>query len=74
MRTIGRRYTLGVRGDYQRDCDYCGARWHRSQLVRDSAGLYQCPDDRGKSTLDLSRENAAAAASVQPVRPARGRW
>lgn len=74
MRTVGRRYTGNVRGDYRRDCDYCGIEWHRSDLVKDSSGKYQCPDDRGKSLLDLDRENAASGASVQPVRPARGRW
>jgi len=59
MRTIGRSFT-GSTPDYATDCDYCGVKWHRSELKLDAAGLLACPDDaEGRVAVDLDRENAA---------------
>lgn len=73
MRTIGRH--LGRRrtnGDYQAACDYCGADWHRSKMVRDAAGLLACPDDKaGKCGPLLDMLNAENAASIAQYNRAR---
>jgi hypothetical protein len=69
MRTIGRKYNGGVRGDWAAECDYCGATWHRSRMVRDASGFLACPDDQdGKDSVTLARENAASAKSMPIIR------
>lgn len=64
MRTIGRRRPKSSpRGDAVGQCSYCGVKWLRSQLVRDRAGLYACPQDRdGRDVVTLSLLNAKSAA------------
>lgn len=64
MRTIGRRWPKRApKGDFVAMCDYCGANWRRSQLIKDRAGYLVCPDDQGgRDAVTLSEE--AAAASV----------
>lgn len=43
-------------------CDYCGVAWRRSQMRKDRAGLWACPDDvKGRDVVTLSEGNAAAA-------------
>lgn len=71
MRTISRhRPSSSPRGDYQAECDYCGAMWYRSRLVKDGAGLLACPDDRrGRDVVTLSRQNAAHARAHRPAPP-----
>ena len=58
--TIGRKWPLSApRADYPCYCDYCGAKWRRSQLRRDGAGLLVCPDEGdGADTVTLDRMNA----------------
>jgi len=65
MRTIGRhRPKSSPRGDTVALCDYCGVQWYRHQLYRDRANLLVCPDEgKGRDSVTLSEENAAAARS-----------
>lgn len=69
MRTIGRRYS-GPRRQWADTCDYCGVRWHRSELGQpDENGFLACPDDRDgrvEKTLDYLR--AAGASEPSTVR------
>src|SRR4051812_14311503 len=63
MRTIGRkRSSASPSGDVTGLCTYCGAKWYRSQLVRDGAGALACPDDAaGLDTVSASLGNAQGA-------------
>lgn len=65
MPTISRRWPRSApRGDYAACCDYCGARFRRSQLVRKSNGLLACKwDAEGRDEVELSRANLAAMRS-----------
>jgi hypothetical protein len=41
-------------------CDYCGIFWYQSDLRKDAAGFYACPDDQsGRDVVTLDRQNAA---------------
>lgn len=66
MRTMPRNFPRSApRYDYAADCDYCGARYLRSRLVRDAAGLLACPiDSRGRDRVTLQRANQSAAEDV----------
>jgi hypothetical protein len=66
MRTMPRKYPLpGPRGEHRRMCDYCGIVWYWSDLRRDAAGRWACPDDQGgRDVVTLTRANAAGAASA----------
>lgn len=71
-RTIGRHWDR-PRGDYQAACDYCGVMWHRSELVRDEAGLLRCPDEgEGEDIVALTNENAAGASEYMGKLPSDG--
>jgi hypothetical protein len=61
MRTMSRKYPFPApRGERRYVCDYCGMTWYMSQLRRDAAGFYACPDDQsGRDTVTLNRQNAA---------------
>lgn len=69
MITIGRKWpTKRLNGDYAVHCDYCGARWRRSQCRLTLSGKLACPDDAsGKDELQLAEENAAGAAARRQV-------
>lgn len=73
-RTISRHYRLPApAGERRVNCDYCGMKWYRSELVRDPSGYLACPDDqdgRDISTLDrLNSQYAARAAQARhPLR------
>jgi hypothetical protein len=44
----------------RRDCDYCGIKWYMSELRKDAAGFYACPDDQsGRDVVTLDRQNSA---------------
>lgn len=60
MRTIPRRYPFPApRGERRYTCDYCGIPWYLSQLRKDAAGFYACPDDQaGRDVVTLNRANA----------------
>lgn len=59
--TIGRHWKRPPKGDFQSECAYCGVRWRRSELTRDSAGLLRCPDEGdGHDSTALSALNAEA--------------
>lgn len=74
MYTIGRkRPRSSPRGDHTALCDYCGAKWHRSDLRRDGANLLACPDDyRGLDSVTLSRMNAEMRPPRAPTQIADG--
>lgn len=67
MRTIGKRWPRNApRGDVQEMCDYCGVQWRRSQLRKDGAGLWVCPDEKdGLDKVTLSMLNAKDAAESE---------
>lgn len=69
MRTIGRHWPKSAPpGDAPARCSYCGVLWRRSQLTRDRAGLYACPQDReGRDVVTLSLLNAKSAAENRGV-------
>jgi len=54
------------RGDFQAMCDYCGAVFYRSALVRKEGGFLACRKDcaKGRDEVTLSRLNAEHAAQV----------
>lgn len=54
------------RGDFQTCCDWCGALFYRSQLVRKEGGTLACKKDcaKGRDATQLSRMNAEHAAQV----------
>jgi hypothetical protein len=62
-------------GERRVTCDYCGAKWLRSQCRRDASGFIVCPDDDdgGRDQVTLDRLNQAAAAgadlSITRTRP-----
>jgi len=46
-------------GDFRTLCDYCGAAYMRSELVRDEAGLLVCPGEgEGLDKVALDRLTA----------------
>jgi hypothetical protein len=47
-------------------CDYCGAKWLRSQCRKDASGFVVCEDcdDGGRDQVTLDRLNQAAAAGI----------
>jgi len=50
-------------------CDYCGAPYHTTDLIRDTDGLLRCPIDReGDSIRDMEDQIAAAIGNMQPPR------
>lgn len=55
MRTIGRHWPRGIRGDYIETCTFCGVRWRRSQLITDRNGFLVCPDDVGPDLVPYAR-------------------
>lgn len=67
MRTMPRKYpSPAPRGEHRRLCDYCGILWYASDLRRDAAGLYACPDDQsGRDVVTLARANQADAAAAR---------
>jgi hypothetical protein len=72
-RTIGRHWDR-PRGDRAARCDYCGAYWHRSELVEDGAGLLRCPDEgNGLDATTLMNENARGASEYMGPRPSDGK-
>ena len=59
-RTVGRKRRSGETGAAL--CGYCGARWYRSDLYRDEAGVLTCPDEgRGRDAVALTKANVASA-------------
>lgn len=62
MRTMPRQYQgPAPRGERRYPCDYCGITWYMSQLRRDAAGFYACPDDQsGRDVVTLDRQNATS--------------
>jgi hypothetical protein len=67
MLTISRHFN-GTRRDFAADCDVCGVKWHRSEMVRNGDGLLVCPDDReGKTATELGYEEMIAAADPSPL-------
>lgn len=62
-RRLGKNYP---RGDFQAMCDYCGAVFYRSSLIRKEGGLLACRRDcaKGRDEVQLSRQNAEHAAQV----------
>jgi len=51
-------------GDFRCLCDYCGAAYMRSELVRDGAGLLVCPGEgEGLDKVTLDEMQAA----MQPM-------
>ncbi len=70
MRTIGRRWPVGIGPDRQAICSYCGAQWRRSQLRRDASGNLACPDEGpGLDIVSLSEGNARLMRSQAPRDP-----
>lgn len=69
MRTIPRNIALPLpRGERRVTCDYCGAKWMRSDCIRDASGFLACPDDQeGRDAVTLDRLNAASASSIDAV-------
>ena len=63
MKTIGRHWpSTALRGDYIAMCGHCGARWRRSQLRVDGAGVLTCPmEGRGPDAATLLKEEATEA-------------
>lgn len=67
MKTMPNRLSANhIRGDHQSMCDYCGAVFYRSSLVRKENGLLACKVDcaKGRDEVQLSRMNAEHAAKV----------
>lgn len=67
MLTIPRRLPKNhPKGDHMAMCDYCGAVWMRSRLVRKEGGLLACKADcaKGRDEVTLSRLNAEYGAQV----------
>lgn len=71
MRTIGRkRPANSPRGDSQAMCSYCGVAWHRSQLRRDRAGNWVCPDEGdGLDAVSLGEFSISDSYKRRPVYP-----
>lgn len=64
--TIGRTY-CGPRRNWAEDCDYCGVKWHRSELRMNESGFLACPDDRDgrvEKALDYQRAIDASDPSI----------
>lgn len=63
--------TLGDRpqvppGERRRTCDYCGIEWYQSQMFKDPAGYWRCPDDaEGRDQVTLNRLNQQAALTAR---------
>ena len=50
------------RGDFIARCDYCGARYLRSEMSRDGSGSLVCPlEGDGLDSVTLSEANAEMA-------------
>ena len=66
---IGRHYS-GPRRNWVDDCDYCGARHHRHELVGpDADGFLRCPDDaEGRSIMEIDAQRAMDSAEPSTVR------
>lgn len=59
---IGRRYS-GRKREYTADCDYCGVRFHRAELVLNPEGFLACPDDRdGRTAIEIDYQRAMDSA------------
>lgn len=69
MRTIGKRISDKVPGDFHLMCDYCGVMWPRSKLRQDAARMWVCPDEGpGRDVVTLSRQQAMDAGSMPIIR------
>lgn len=71
MRTIGRHWPKGARGDYPELCTLCGVKWRRSQLIEDRNGFLVCPDDVGPDKVPYARaghvlNDEGTGASLSP--------
>ena len=67
MRTIGKRWPVGIGPDRQALCSYCGTPWRRSQLRKDASGNLACPSDAsGLDVVSLSEGNARLMRSQAP--------
>jgi hypothetical protein len=68
MLTVGRkRPDSSPRGDTQGICSYCGAQWYVSQMRKDRAGLWACPNDQGgRDIVTLTEGNARGAQKQAP--------
>ena len=67
MRTIGKRWPVGIGPDRQAMCSYCGVQWRRSQLHRDRAENLACPDcASGLDVVTLSEGNAELMRAQAP--------
>ena len=62
-RTIGKRWpSTAPRKDYPAYCAFCGVKWRRSELRRDTAGRLVCPDEGdGLDEVILTQMNADGA-------------
>lgn len=60
-----RRYPFPApKGERRYRCDYCGIVWYMSQLRKDAAGFYACPDDQsGRDVVTLDRANTTGPVS-----------
>jgi len=68
MLTIGRKY-VGPLYNYTDWCDYCGGKWHRTEMRLDADGLLRCPNCMsGKCLTELAEEAAASVGKIEPVR------
>lgn len=77
MRTIGRHWpTTTANGDRPARCDYCGAMWPLSKLVRDQANLLRCPQEGpGPDAVELSKAQLSnTPVRRRHVRPSYGAW
>lgn len=67
MRTIGKKWPVGIGPDRQALCSYCGVQWRRSQLCRDRSENLACPDCApGLDVVSLSEGNAELMRSQAP--------
>lgn len=67
MRTIGKKWPVGIGPDRQALCSYCGVQWRRSQLHRDRSENLACPDCApGLDVVSLSEGNAELMRSQGP--------
>lgn len=67
MLTMPRRLCRNYpRGDFKARCDWCGAMFYRSGLVRKEGGTLACKVDcaKGRDAVQLSRLNAEHAVQV----------
>ena len=69
MRTVGRhRKRNAPLFEYTSHCAYCGALWHRSDMVRESNGWLRCPR-HGNGMTRIEADAANARARPVPLIP-----